>query len=238
MMVSSPFADAPLFLSGGGTSSSVWACAVQNYTADTPIDCFLPSDSYSYDGVIPTKGVLASNDGAVYDQIFMAGGGSSSSVWGCAVKVTGGIDCFLTSDSYGNDGVIPIKGTLPGAAGEYSSLFMAGGSSSSVWGCAARSSGDGADCFLPTDAYSGQDGVIPIKGTFLFPTPTPSLQPTISSHPSHPPSSQPSAHPTISHSPTISPEPSISPTLSAASSIGAICSVVLVGVFTISFHFF
>jgi hypothetical protein len=129
------------------------------------------------------------------------------------VKVTGGIDCFLTSDSYGNDGVIPIKGTLPGAAGENSSLFMAGGSSSSVWGCAARSSGDGADCFLPTDAYSG---------TFLFPTPTPSLQPTISSHPSHSPSSQPSAHPTISHSPTISPEPSISPTLSAASSIGAI----------------
>src|SRR6056300_1740833 len=107
---SSPFADAPLFLAGGGTSSSVWACAVQNYTADTPIDCFLPSDSYSYDGVIPTKGVLASNDGAVYDQIFMAGG-SSSSVWGCALsQEQEQIDCFLPSDSYANDGAIPVKG--------------------------------------------------------------------------------------------------------------------------------
>jgi hypothetical protein len=132
---SSPFADAPLFLAGGGTSSSVWAYAVQNSTADTPIDCFLPSDSYSYDGVIPTKGVLDSNS-AAYDQIFMAGGGSSSSVWSCALsQEQEQIDCFLPSDSYANDGAIPVKGRVLGRYNQghkYNNIFMAGDGSSSV----------------------------------------------------------------------------------------------------------
>ena len=74
--------------------------------------------------MIPSRGSVQGATSGTYSNLFMAGGGSSS-VWGCAVKVSGGIDCFLPSDSYVNDGEIPVKGTLSGAAGEYSNLFMA-----------------------------------------------------------------------------------------------------------------
>jgi hypothetical protein len=64
---------------------------------------------------IHIRGSVQGATSGTYSNLFTAGGGSSS-VWGCAVKVSGGIDCFLPSDSYVNDGEIPGKGTLSGAA--------------------------------------------------------------------------------------------------------------------------
>lgn len=139
----------------------------------------------------------------------MAGGGASSTVWACALKADGSqIDCFLPNDSYLDNGVIPVKGSVEG---NYKELFVTGGgSSSTVWACAVRFDGEAVDCFMPSDVYSN-DGMITVMATYYFPSPAPSTQPSISFLPTQRPSDQPSPSPSKSPAPTESPSSAPSP---------------------------
>lgn len=203
-----------LFMASGSSSSSTtWACAIRQSSGNAAIDCFLPTDAYS-NPIIPVKGTVS----GAYKSLFMAGAGSST-VWACAIRLAGddGIDCFLPSDAYA-DPVIPIRGSVQGR--HYETLFLGGGGST-VWACAATptTAGGGVDCFLPGDAYSNP--TIPVRGTYYFPTPSPTMAPSVSPMPTTSPSMAPSPSPTISPEPTVTAS-TTSPTdaTSAGSTLG------------------
>lgn len=179
---------------GAGSGSTIWACGINSDSLG--VDCFLPNDAYSNDGVYQVRASLVGE----YSQISLGGGGSST-IWACAIHATHGIDCFLPNEAYSNDGVYQIRANL---AGKYSHISLGNGASSTIWACAIQAGGEAVDCFQPNDAYSN-DGVYKIRATYSLPTPAPTISPTTSRAPSSSPSVSPTLVPTISSEPSAVP---------------------------------